>query len=491
MRRILLAAVLLTLSGVTACSTDGPTRAVAPGESLGRPRLAIAASNTDGRIAELSAALFPKGLETAAGTRWNNVKSKYDAGQKSVALSMLAELLKWIDQKAAGITALSPALCTTFPTGPSTSSTRCETPASAAAKLKLLMTAYVNGVTVPDLPSGLDFGGAVVLPGTNPDPIISRDELAGIDIPQNGVSATTVVTILEDPPTTPYGTCGGPLQTTLCQIPRYYKFDAQPHVKLNSPAKFAVCQTEPSALPWSTPDTPTLQHLDARLRLAHDKPASSADYSPNATIYQGVEILPLTSQTFLDCHAHLTAAGPTNALLQKSYALLTAAWSLVAPKTAWAIDLGGGGEGVSFSNFNNLDPTLAVSFTNIVMSACNSITFGYTLDGVDHDVYNKPAGCTTASAPQSFADVTVNVPVGSVATLKGYLRDNSCNAKYDDTSNHAQVTGTSVAITDAGGGCTEQTTARPPAQLQSGAYFGNLNYTRSTTQVLPAPSVIQ
>ena len=115
-----------------------------------------------------------------------------------------------------------------------------------------------------------------------------------------------------------------------------------------------------------------------------------------------------------------------------------------------------------------------ITFSNITLGACNDITFGYTVNGVSTDLYTKPYDC----APfHSYADVTVQVPVGS--TVQVYLRDNTCSATFTQNSGHALVTGTNpyqIAITDAGGFCeaTSPSASRPPTNG-----IGNLNVTET------------
>jgi hypothetical protein len=254
---------------------------------------------------------------------------------------MLTELLAWIDRETRSITALTPALC---------EAARCETVPSAAAKVKLYMIAYVYGLVVPNIPTGVDFGGGLVLPGTDPAPIITLNQLAGVDLKALSVDVPTLITIVEN--RTTYPLCGGPLATTLCQLPRFYRFDASPHVKLKVPAAFVVCHTKPAALPWGT------TNLDARIRVAHDRPAHASDYTPGATQTGDIEILAYIPVAFLHCedHTNVAFAAPASPLEQRGRALLGALWSAVRPRTAWAIDLGGGGQSLFFSNFNLVDP---------------------------------------------------------------------------------------------------------------------------------------
>ncbi|AHG93694.1 hypothetical protein J421_6159 (plasmid) [Gemmatirosa kalamazoonensis] len=330
---------LLALVFVAGCSGDVPTHPRAPSDARAPSR--SLAPTPDAQVGPLLAALFPSGLEAVAATRWDALKRRVAAGQTAGARSVLAELVAWIDRQTPGIAALTPALC---------DGAVCETVPSVAAKVKLYMTAYVYGLVVPNIPTGVDFGGGLVLPGTDPAPIITLNQLAGVDLKPLSVDVPTLITIVEN--RTRYPLCGGPLATTLCQLPRFYRFDASPHVKLNVPADFAVCHTKPAALPWGT------TNLDARIRVAHDRPTSASDDTPGAIRTGGIEILAYTPITFLHCedHTNVAFAAPASALEQRGWALLGALWSAVAPRTAWAIDLGGGGQSLSFSNFNLVDP---------------------------------------------------------------------------------------------------------------------------------------
>jgi len=114
----------------------------------------------------------------------------------------------------------------------------------------------------------------------------------------------------------------------------------------------------------------------------------------------------------------------------------------------------------------------SITFSNISFTGCNNLTFGYILNGVSTDVYSFPGGCGS----ESFSDVTVLVPAGS--TPEVFLRDNTCQSTFTQSSAHALVTGsnpTQIAITDAGGFCeaTSPSTPRPPTN------GGNLNVTET------------
>ena len=102
------------------------------------------------------------------------------------------------------------------------------------------------------------------------------------------------------------------------------------------------------------------------------------------------------------------------------------------------------------------------TLSNTVLGACNSITYGYQLEGGSFVALgSKPAGCTTV--PQ--ADTTIGpFPTAVIFTI--VLVDNTCHQTFDSTGNHARVTGSNPAdvdISDAGGFCeAPEGTPRPP-----------------------------
>src|SRR5689334_17268056 len=95
MRRLGSICVLLTLLAAAACSdesvvgTNATRRASALRTDLG----------LGDRIAQLIVTLYPTGLETSAGTRWDNVRGKLAVGDTSTAVKMYFDLVKWVDQK--------------------------------------------------------------------------------------------------------------------------------------------------------------------------------------------------------------------------------------------------------------------------------------------------------------------------------------------------------------------------------------------------------
>ena len=289
-------------------------------------------------------ALLPKGLETAATTRWANIKSKYAAGlsdpsQMLVAKQMLFELSAWVKMKAPN---MDPP-----PAG--------ETRTAASARAVLYMSLYVfNGPEFPPpiFTTTADAVIGLVTPGA-PATIVTPSTHAGVALEAGSVAENTIVVISQNP-TAYLANCSGPLLTQLCQYPQFYTFDEFPHKTLLKGAKFSVCHVNFGDLR----NPPAGIHN--RFRLAHTKPASPADYTPGSTVRdqpgESIEILPLISETFTNCdqNAYVPDVPQIGALKGMARRML----AFMSPKTAYAIDQGGGGLSRSFSDFNVVDPSI-------------------------------------------------------------------------------------------------------------------------------------
>ena len=95
------------------------------------------------------------------------------------------------------------------------------------------------------------------------------------------------------------------------------------------------------------------------------------------------------------------------------------------------------------------------SFTNVQFGACNSLSWGYQLNGGANQVQATfPGGCGTGSA----SNVTIG-PFTTPRTLRVFLTDNTCHVTYysDGTPvDHVIVSGSnpySLRFADAGGFC--------------------------------------
>lgn len=337
------AALLAAVLGIAAsCRDVSPTS----------PRDAAAALNTavatdlPQTIAALIAQIFPSGQRTAAAAKWRNVTDKIDAGQTKVGRKMLADLVTWMQGKTAELT-------------PPAEESRDH----AVTRLILYMSLYAYrdpSQPAPAIPAvGADAVAALIQP-TEPATVVTPGHKAGIAIPQGAVSEPTVLAIYEDI-RQERARCSGPLDTELCQYPRFYHFDAFPHQRLNQSARVGVCHIT------SGPGAPLRdQRHDGRLRVAHDIPTDPADYTPGAAHTDKIEILPLTNiSDFLLCGNTTALTAPHgwhtgNSFVDRSWRaldrLVSVAATIITPKTLLAIDQGGGGEMIAFSTFAVVDP---------------------------------------------------------------------------------------------------------------------------------------
>ncbi|HJQ53486.1 MAG TPA: hypothetical protein VJ825_06555 [Gemmatimonadaceae bacterium] len=341
--------------------------------------------------------LYPKGLETAAATRWNNIKSKYAAGlndpaQMAVAKSMLAELTDWLGKRTPDMA--------TPPDG--------ETRTSATARAVLYMSMYVfNGPAAapPAYSPTADAVTGLVTPGA-PATIVTPTKHAGVQFEAGSVDETTIIVITQN--LTPYpDNCSGPLQTKLCQYPQFYTFEQFPHKTLLKPAKFNACHINagPSRRPLADHD---------RFRLAHSKPVDPADYTPGSVIRdqngESIEILPLVPQTFSTCDDNEYTAeiiGSTSTSLVSR--LARAVKKIVTPRTAYAIDLGLGGLSRSFSQFNDVDPLGQPDLS--IDSMAVGQTVNHPGDQMSLGVVVSNLGTATKSAGQGIIYLTPPAPV--------------------------------------------------------------------------------
>ena len=333
-RTLLLAALCCALA--TACGDQSVTS-----PTSGKSTLAATVS-LDEQINALIDASFPTGLRTAAHARWNNVKRQLvrtTKGPSQASKQQHLNLVDWI-QKQQG--QLRP------PGG--------ETAEHAAARVVLLMSLYVyNGedyqppvVVTPTA----DVTLAVVTPSTTTETsVVTPTERAAVTFPPGSVTEPTVIVIAQETVNYPEN-CSGPLDTRYCQYPQFYEFNVFPDVHLPVPAKVEVCHINSGAARRPLPGS---EHDE--YRIAHDRPADPANYTEGATQIDGIEILPyVTTGSLANCGSTSYAASllnrPDNLLTRFAARVLRA----VTPKSAWAIDQGGGGEVSFFSHFAIVDP---------------------------------------------------------------------------------------------------------------------------------------
>lgn len=263
-------------------------------------------------------ALFPNGTETAALQRWAATESALERGDTKIANRHMTQLASFVLRNEAQERLDDP-------DGPMT--TR-----QGVLELIALMFGAVNqGMTPPPTNLAGDYVIAVV-DGSH-QTVVTPSRYAGVEFPA-GAAAEPFILVIKENPFQPDAECSGPLDTQLCQYPRFYTFDPFPHVRLTRQATFGVCILNPPS-----------KDVDDRLRLAHDAPPDAPrdgyQYVPGRTI--GIEILPYVQTKFLHCEPK---RGEVIGFLE----------NLLLPKKAYAIDMGGGGQSDAFSNFNVVDP---------------------------------------------------------------------------------------------------------------------------------------
>jgi len=283
------------------------------------------------------ATLFPTGLETAAGVQWRNVTTKLSAGDRVTGEKMFWDLVDWMLKKSGRLI---------DPAGPVTSLQALNQLVGDMYAVVFPGSVRPNPTLNGDATIGLIFPGAA-------STIVTPTHRAGIAVQAGSVAQPTLVVIDQNPQG--FGShCAGPLQTSLCQYPMFYRIEEFPHVRLLKPGRAAVCHVNPGT--FAPPEG-----IHDRFRLAHDAPEV---LSPNGIRVDGVEILKLVDVSdFMVCtDVEYTVIGARtgNKFLDNGLAAVNGALTEIkdffTPKSAYAIDRGGGGEFSDFSNFNVVDP---------------------------------------------------------------------------------------------------------------------------------------
>lgn len=291
---------------------------------------------SDGAITALIDEVFEPATATSTKVHWGNVVTALEAGDAADARDKLLKVAEFIQSHTQLIKP---------PPG--------ETREQVATRLVDLMVAYAFG----SAGMGSDAVIALIKPAKRAV-IRTPGRRAAIDLPARSFSQPTVLLIYRDP-VQDRTKCAGPLVTTLCQYPLFYHFEPYPYTRLNVPARVGVCVVNEGQ--GALPDS-----IHHRVRLAHDRPANSAGYVPGSIVRDSIEILPLVDiSDFLLCGTTTLASAVSTAPVGNSLAdrglhflnrLASAAAAFVSPTTAHAIDQGGGGLMLEFSNFNVVDP---------------------------------------------------------------------------------------------------------------------------------------
>lgn len=345
---------MLGLIGLLACTGESSTSPRPEGATF-----VVTPGTLGAEITAMITAGWPKGHATAISAKWDQVLKAIAKEPKGVlkghvvpgtsGRSELVRTVAFIQQKAAEATP---------PAG--------ETREHFVARLVLDMSLYVYSGPM-SVPPPLNVSSDVVLKVVSPattDTVVTPAEKAAVIFPAGAATEPTVVVIT---PVEAYyaANCSGPLTTSLCQYPLFYHFNVFPDVKLNSPAKVQVCHVDNGSnrLPLADHD---------RFRIAHEKPASPTDYSAGSTIEGNTEVLALAIMDVTSCVdgggttyspppvGPSMLRSPIGALTDRAYrAVHRLAYdvrSALTPKSAYAIDAGGGGDAELFSIFGVVDP---------------------------------------------------------------------------------------------------------------------------------------
>lgn len=340
MRKALPFTVLLASLLAGACSDTGPAGStLSPTGSFAKSRSTL----VDGMIR----AFFPKGLETATGTRFDHIDATLGtwngtqwSGDVKVARTQVTELIKFVKNKAREIdpAALQPG----------------EDLNLAAARLALAMFTYVyNGpdaaLTPPAPPAGATDVVFEIVPAGTAALIQTPSKQAGLRLDDGSTLEDRVIVIAKNPLESEFTErCSGPLQTDRCQYKHFYKFESYPLLKLQKSGRFAVCHVFGTGGPTATED--------GYIQLAHNLPADPDNYTTNTpgAIQEGqIEILPrATTQTgVVSCNEPTTTIGVVGTAQRAWYAVAKFAEKLIAPKAAYAYDQGPEHNGDFFSDF--------------------------------------------------------------------------------------------------------------------------------------------
>ena len=384
MRR-LAPALLATSLFLAACSDMGnqaptPSEPSAPEATLVTPP----GCPTDAQIHAQIHALFPKGLEDIAEIKYAAIRVAMIAGKTALARQIMYNTVDWtLKQYAAG---------------------RLIGGKSAATQARV--TTFINSLYCivllpqPSIPSGAlgpDGAAAIVSPSTTPTDVVTQSRIAGIEIPPNGVTQPTLITVSR---------AAGPLLTQLDQYPLYYEFRSDQPLNQNAAdAVVEVCIAKELTI---SPET------YARLRVAHNVP----DPAPNT-----IEILPLVPVLpfALSCENATTLSLGPNPTLQQF-----AGWGLAragralrdlltpAPLSASFLTTTGlGGTTKKLSPFGVVDTLItvaAMSPTSISGVAGSSVPSGSLPSVLVATPTNRPV----TSYPVTFA-----VPAGSEGSITG------------------------------------------------------------------------
>jgi hypothetical protein len=279
-------------------------------------------NSLDEAIYDLIALWGEKGLGNAILSQWITVKRLYAQGDLAGANAKLADLANFIFKKIDDMS---------DPPGD-------ESKNAAAGRLLSYMVLFVGGETEAP-PAGTDNAVGLLTPDA-PLTLITPSGHAGTAFEEGSVSEDRLIVITQNAAT--FDFCDGPLPTLRCQYALFYDIKSIPDGSLLKVAVADICL-----------DPHPEEHDDLRLA------------KPDASIPGEIEILPVSAvPKFIDCSdigepppEEITGQGLLGRAVRLASALASKVGKLLTPKSAYAIDQGGGGEFGDFgSPFNWVGP---------------------------------------------------------------------------------------------------------------------------------------
>ena len=351
---------------------------------------------------------LPRGFESAVEARWATVKQKKNAGDMKGAIQHLNTLSLWIDKKTGDIS---------IPSG----ETVTKQQAAAVIVVNMARWVYDGAAANPQIiPTG-DVAIEIV-PAGAPLAMVVPSQHAAVSWNAGTTAEERIVVVAEDPGSYP-AICDGPLPTSRCQYPLFYKVESYPHTKLINPGKVEVCLvTTGDRRPIEYQDEETEGPIHSRVRLAHNKPANIANYTPGSTIDGDIEILPLASPTqqqtgLAQCHEHSDVG--LRGLEKAAHVVMHLAGRLVTPKNAYAYDQGPVHEFSFFSNFNAVDPASGPDVA-VANATFNPGTLGAapTPRSLSYQVTNNSRRTAGSHSTATARNVVARAYISSNATLE-------------------------------------------------------------------------
>jgi hypothetical protein len=322
-------------------------------------------------------------------------------------VKQLNTLSLWIDKKTADITIPS-------------NETVTKDQAAAVIIVNMARWVYEGAAADPQIiPTG-DVAIEVV-PAGAPLALVVPSQHAAVSWDAGTTGEERIVVVSEDPGTYP-GICQGPLPTNRCQYPLFYQIQSYPHQRLINPGRVEVClMTTGDRRPIEYSNDETDGPVHERVRLAHNKPANTANHTPGSTIDGDIEILPLVAPEgqaagLAHCHEHSDVG--LRGFEKAMHSVMHLAGRLIAPKNAFAYDQGPMHEFLDFSNFNAVDPASApdLSIENVIYNPGTASTTA-TPRSLSYQIANNSRRAEEGDATGTAVGVIARAYISSNATL--------------------------------------------------------------------------